>query len=226
MPLQLDHIFICVAPGAPEADALLRLGLHEGSSNVHPGQGTANRRFFFRNAYLELLWVADEREARSKKSAPTRLWQRWSERASGACPFAMVFRAAAAGTLAPFETWSYRPDYLPPGLTIEFAQGMPIEEPELVYLPFALRAGAPAAEPTAHDVEIRDIARVVIGPPGAATLSAAARAVQADGLVTFRATAQHVLELQFNAEREASFDLRPTLPLIFRGVPARSGVDK
>jgi len=35
-----------------------------------------------------------------------------------------------------------------------------------------------------------------------------------------------VLELQFNAEREASFDLRPTLPLIFRGVPARSGVDK
>jgi hypothetical protein len=28
----------------------------EDSSNTHPGQGTANRQFFFNNAYLELLW--------------------------------------------------------------------------------------------------------------------------------------------------------------------------
>lgn len=226
MPLQLDHVFICVAPGAPEADALLRLGLREGSSNTHPGQGTANRRFFFRNAYLELLWVADEREACSEKSKPTRLWQRWSARASGACPFALIFRPDARGAVAPFDTWSYRPDYLPSGLAIEFAQGMPIEEPEFAYLPFALRAGAPASEPTAHDVAIDEIAEVVIGLPSAAALSAAARAAQAAGLVTFRATAEHVVELRFNAQRAVSFDLRPTLPLIFRGVLAHGGVDK
>jgi len=226
MPLQLDHVFICVAPGAPEAHVLLRLGLHEGSSNVHPGQGTANRRFFFRNAFLELLWVADAREARSEKTEPTRLWQRWSARTSGACPFALIFRPTAPGAVAPFETWSYRPDYLPPGLAIEFAQGMPIEEPELAYLPFALRAGAPASEPTAHDVGIHDITGVVIGLPGAGTLSAAARVVQAEGLVTFRANPEHILELRFDAEREMSLDLRPTLPLIFRGVPPRIGVEK
>jgi len=222
MPLQLDHVLICVAPGAPEADALLRLGLREGSSNVQPGQGTANRRFFFRNAYLELLWVSDEREARSEKSEPTRLWQRWSARASGACPFALIFRPDAPRAIAPFETWSYRPEYLPQGLSIEFARGMPIEEPELACLPFALRTGAPPSEPTAHDVAIQAITGVAIGLPGAATLSTAARAAQADGLVMFRATAGYVVELQFNAEREASFDLRPTLPLVFRGVPARA----
>jgi hypothetical protein len=226
VPLQLDHVFICVAPDAPEADALLRLGLREGSSNVHPGQGTANRRFFFCNAYLELLWVSNEREARAQKSAPTRLWQRWSERASGACPIALIFRPGAAGAVAPFETWSYQPDYLPPGLSIEFAQGMPIDEPEIAYLPFALRTGARASEPTAHDVEIHDINAVVIGIPGAATLSAAARAAQAEGLVTFRASAEHVVELQFFTEHETSFDLRPTLPLIFRGVPPPPGVEK
>jgi hypothetical protein len=40
-------------------------GLTEGMSNSHPEQGTANRRYFLRNAMLELLWVHDEREARS-----------------------------------------------------------------------------------------------------------------------------------------------------------------
>jgi hypothetical protein len=128
MPLQLDHVFICVAPGAPEADALLRLGLREGSS------------------------------------------------------------------------------------------------PELAYLPFALRADARPSEPTAHAVAIQEMTGVAIGLPRAVTLSTAARAAQAEGLAAFRPTAAYVLELQFNAERAASFDVRPTLPLILRGVPARGGV--
>jgi Glyoxalase-like domain len=57
----VDHAFIACSPGAPEAGALLRLGFIEGQGNTHPGQGTANRRFFFENFMLELLWVADRR---------------------------------------------------------------------------------------------------------------------------------------------------------------------
>ena len=45
--MHLDHIFIRARPGAPEAEALKAFGLTEGSPNRHPGQGTANRRFFF-----------------------------------------------------------------------------------------------------------------------------------------------------------------------------------
>lgn len=56
---ELDHVFIWTAAGAPEADLLRDFGLTEGPPNVHPGQGTANRRFFFHNAMLELLWVHD-----------------------------------------------------------------------------------------------------------------------------------------------------------------------
>jgi len=46
----IDHVFVMCSPGAPEAAALIRAGLTEGSANTHPGQGTANRRFFFRDA--------------------------------------------------------------------------------------------------------------------------------------------------------------------------------
>ena len=44
--MEFDHLFICVDSPAKEADALIEFGLTEGSANVHPGQGTANRRFF------------------------------------------------------------------------------------------------------------------------------------------------------------------------------------
>ena len=50
----------------------------EGASNSHPGQGTTNRRFFFRNAMLALLWIYDAEEAKSEPIRPTRLWERWS----------------------------------------------------------------------------------------------------------------------------------------------------
>jgi len=55
MTLEFDHMFICTVVDAPEADLLLAFGLTEGASNIHPGQGTACRRIFFRNAMLELL---------------------------------------------------------------------------------------------------------------------------------------------------------------------------
>lgn len=76
MTFHLHHIFVCTAVGAPEAKDLPDAGLVEGSPNTHPGQGTANRRFFFESGFLELLWVHDEREARSTFTTPTHLWDR------------------------------------------------------------------------------------------------------------------------------------------------------
>lgn len=63
---EVDHVIIFCDVGAPEADVLLARGLHEGPGNTHPGQGTANRRFFFPNVYLELLWVDHPAEAQSE----------------------------------------------------------------------------------------------------------------------------------------------------------------
>jgi len=70
MRFELDHLFVCTAP---EAEKLVALGLHEGPPNRHPGQGTANRRFAFANAMIELLWVSDAHEAQSERARCTLL---------------------------------------------------------------------------------------------------------------------------------------------------------
>lgn len=57
MAFEPDHLFIWVSPGGEEASGLTALGLTEGPANAHLGQGTACRRFFFANFYLELLLV-------------------------------------------------------------------------------------------------------------------------------------------------------------------------
>ena len=133
----VDHVFICCSAGGSEADALTRLGLKEGSANTHPGQGTACRRFFFANAYLELLWVGDALEARSETVLPTRLWERWSKRGEDACPYGIVLRPADDTTdvSAPFASWSYEPQYVPPGLAIDIARSTPLAGPEFFYGP-------------------------------------------------------------------------------------------
>jgi hypothetical protein len=71
MQIELDHLFVCAAPGAPEAEKFVQFGLHEGPPNQHRGQGTACRRFPFANAMIELLWVSDAGEARSQNTGRT-----------------------------------------------------------------------------------------------------------------------------------------------------------
>jgi len=210
----VDHAFICCSKGAPEADALVALGLIEGSGNRHPGQGTSNRRFFFNNAYVELLWVSNEDEARSSESKGTRLWERCSSRSEGVCPFGILFRTVESAL--PFATWSYKPRYLPTGASIRFAQGVPMTEPELAFLNVE-NLGIRPKEPVDHRVPIREILKMVVRLPSMTTLSKAAKVVHDRGLITFKEGSEHMLELIFASEGSVEFDLRPTLPLVFRG---------
>ena len=214
--MQIDHVFICCAHGAPEADALLRIGLAEGPGNVHPGQGTANRRFHFANAYLELLWIADEREARSEATQRTRLWERWSARSSDASPFGLLLRPERDGERPPFATWAYRPSYLPPGTAIEFAHGVPLHEPELAWLPF-MRSGQPhPGGGVDRAAPFRELVEVRVAVPDAAAISGAARAAR-DAAPLAYISGTPLLELVFDCAREVVHDLRPALPLVLRG---------
>ena len=214
----LDHVFVCCAEGAPEADRLTRLGLAEGSSNTHPGQGTASRRFFFENAYLELFWVTDAREAQSELAAPTRLWSRWSQREAGASPFAVIIRPGDdEDAPPPFPSWAYHPPYLPPHLAIHVAEGTPLSEPAFFYLGFARGAAQMQAPPRAHGLGVRGISAVEIGRPRAAPPSAAAQFVQDAGLVQFVESERHRMTITFDdAPRGEAADLHPDLPLVLR----------
>jgi hypothetical protein len=218
MSAELDHVFVCCAVGAPEAASLVRSGLLEGSPNTHPGQGTANRRFFFSNAYLELLWVSDPAEAQSENVLPTQLWDRWSRRAEGACPFGIAFRPCEDSTAEPpFPSWSYRPPYLPNGLSIEVGRDIASSEPQLFYLPFARHRDPSGREPTIHPAGVERIVHVAVTIPREHEPSkTVARAVDA-GLLTLRKGAGFLLELGFEGEGLSLLDLRPALPLSFVG---------
>ena len=218
--LQLDHAFIACAAGAPEGNALVQQGFVEGSSNTHPGQGTANRRFFFENFMLELVWVADPAAAQSERTRRTRLWERCERRDAGANPFGIIFRSAQVEPApAPFPTWSYAPAYLPAGLSMQIAEGTTLYEPELFYLPF-LRGAATRREPVIHALPIRQVSGLAVGVPRLRELSAASRIAESRALVRYFESSQHVLEILFEGPPDMCCDLRPHLPLVFRSSPA------
>ncbi|MEL6846826.1 MAG: VOC family protein, partial [Bacteroidota bacterium] len=91
----IDHIFIFSDTEGSEADLLVKAGFAEGSSRIHPGQGTRNRKFYFDNFFLELLWVHDEEEIkRSAKRAHQQLWQRSQHKELGLSPLGLCLQNA------------------------------------------------------------------------------------------------------------------------------------
>jgi len=217
--LQLHHVFICTAVGAPEAEALRSAGLVEGSGNTHPGQGTANRRFFFESGYLELLWVHDEREARSELTAPTKLWERWARRDGEANPFGLCFSSAqGVDPDPPFPTWQYRPAYLPAGRCFHFADQMRLSEPEVFALSWPQDQSPPANEPKSHPAGLVAIQSVSVGLAEPASVSATLRSISDAGLVRIHRSAQPELIIEFSARKPVLQHL-PGLGITLAGQP-------
>ncbi len=222
MEVEIDHIFICVSLGAEEeANCLTAFGLAEGTPNVHPGQGTACRRFFLANCYLELLWVSNAEEAQSESTKPVGLWERWERRAGGVRPFGLGLRPRIQhNENVPFSNWEYHPSYLPAPLKIYVATNAHVPtEPMLFHLPFALRPDRyPSAQrpPFDHCPDLREITRVEFLSPNAGRFSPEMAAVAAVGVAQWRAGSEHLVELVFDGEsQDQQADFRPLLPLRF-----------
>ncbi|MEM7021970.1 MAG: VOC family protein [Pseudomonadota bacterium] len=118
MALELDHVFVFVAPDAPEAAVLEESGWRESFRRDHPGQGTTNACYCFDNAYLELIWLCDRKEAETPPVARLQLAARAEWQSSVASPFGIGFRADLGEEL-PFSTWDYAAPY---GFTIPIAE--------------------------------------------------------------------------------------------------------
>jgi hypothetical protein len=217
----LDHIFICVQPGAPEAEDLKNFGLTEGSPNRHHGQGTANRRFFFHNAFLELLWLEDVREAQSDITRPTLLYERLSSQGQAVSPFGICFRPASPNEKrVSFPGWSYKPLYLPADLAVEIGGGAPLSEPMWFFLSFGARPDTAPQErrqPLVHQTGFREVTSVRFSIPMCEPLSAPAVCAMNVKSVRIVEEPSHLLEIGFDNETKGgSHDFRPILPLVFR----------
>jgi hypothetical protein len=160
---EIDHVLICTSVGGAEAEQLIAFGLTEGSRNRHPGQGTANRRFFFENAMLELLWVGDREEVRSEEVRRLGLWERWSQRDADASPFGICYRPINDATLPPpFESWNYSPPYAPMTMAVAVTSANP-HKPLLFYLPYPRKVIQ--NEPCTHAAGIRRLSSALITGP-------------------------------------------------------------
>ena len=212
MTATLDHFFILTEPGAPQASSLLALGLLEGTPNTHPGQGTANRRFFFADAMLELLYLRDASEALHGPGARLRLEERYSSK--NASPFGIVLRGSPGGADRPFAAWSYRPDYWDPGQPFLIGDNSNLlEEPLCIVLPGNApleRGQTRSGDPFRHVSEIRLSVPVTKVSP---VLQALARLDR----ISLVPGAPHGIEVIFGrGEAGQSADLRPELPLLLR----------
>jgi len=211
----LDHLFVCTAPGAPEAEQLIQFGLREGPPNQHPGQGAANRRFAFANAMIELLWVSDAEEAQSDGARRTLLWERWSGREGHACPFGICLRPAdSIMTEPPFPAWEYRPSHSPEPLCLHIGEAG-VAEPMWVYLSFMRRAQREQWF-SDHPIGIREITGLTLFTP-APLRSAASQAIVESGILATREGAASLLEIEFDgSRRNQTVDFRPHLPFVFK----------
>ncbi len=220
MNLELDHVFVCAQPGAPEAEELVRFGLREGPSNTHPGQGTACRRFPFLNAMIELVWVNDPIEAQSELTRPTRLWERWSRRYSGSSPFGVCLRPAAGSEEgqpspggAPFPGWAYKPTYLPAPLKFHIGDAQ-LAEPMWVYMDFMRRAQR-EAHFVEHPIGIREFTGLILNTPMPFE-SETSSIIETNGVFCVRLAPEPLLEIEFDGRQSnRSHDFRSALPLVF-----------
>ena len=224
--MELDHLFLFTDTPHEAAGALRAFGLEEGTPNIHPGQGTACRRFFFHNAYLELVWVHDEDEIRNGVIAPARLWERSQHRSTGYNPFGLCFRDFPQRATDVFllfkDGWRYHAPFLPPGAFANIGKNEAYpSEPMLFEMPFfglsPAEYPAPKKQPLVHRRSFEQMTKVTLTrPAGAAGISPSMEKVLEHGFVTLSEGTGFSATLQFDGGKEGgSKDFHPLMPLVF-----------
>ncbi|MBT9314847.1 VOC family protein [Leptothoe spongobia] len=211
MNLELDHVFILVKPTAKVADLLLEHGFQEGPQNTHPGQGTANRRFYFANGMLEFIWVQDPNEARTGPGRDLGFAERAGN--STASPFGVIFVPGkkTISSEMPFPGWHYQPAYFPPPKGFHVgANAHTITEPLCFYFPFR-DPGVSRPQPIRNP---QMISEVIISTPSVDTEGVLGLVAQADRL-SMRSASDHLMEITLDHRAlERTEDFRPQMPLI------------
>jgi hypothetical protein len=157
--MEIDHIFIFSSNKGQEVDCLIDFGFCEGSSRTHPGQGTVNRKIYFENFFLEIVWVHNESEVKSANVLKTKLWERSNFLTNGHSRFGLGF-VNTPDTEELFEnSIKYQPDYFSKGSQFDI-----ITNEENYNLPWAFRIphvtqNKKAPEPIDHKNGIKKLTK-------------------------------------------------------------------
>lgn len=117
--MNIDHIFIFTDDNGKVADELVDFGLTEGSNRIHVGQGTKNRKFYFDNFFLEIIWIHKKNEIISNKTKPMGLWQRADFKNNNFSPFGLCIVNSEDTEILFEKAFKYQPDYFSKGMEID-----------------------------------------------------------------------------------------------------------
>jgi len=214
MDWKLDHVFLACSDVGAARTAVSDFGMVLFEGRIHRGQGTANVYSYFENAFFELVYPVDDGELDSEVVRPLGLKERIEWKDSGACPFGVCLRPAAAleGTaMLPGECWPYAPAYMPTGSSIPIVTPPGnINEP-LVFIS-ARRHSYPQGVITRHRGEKRTLTRVQIQHPENWQPSARVRRFAENSPLSFASGAEYRLELVWGDGRSGFSEIDP-LPL-------------
>lgn len=210
--LSVDHIFVFTPNERAVTEKLTGAGFCKGPRRIHEGQGTSNICFFFKNFYLELIWISDEKEA--KEQSKIRLFDRSNWRRNHSCPFGICFTGPRK--LTPFDkadVWTYSPSYIPSNTHIDIVKnpGHFLSEPMFFFLPF--KREVPEFYKR-HNNGANNITNIKIAMKIEKKLSSFAKSVDEHGLVSFKDGVNYELELTFDEHKQnRSIELFEEIPL-------------
>ena len=232
-PVELDHIYVWVSKESPEAGILQKLGLYTNNEiNKHTGQGTASVGFMFENAYLELIWVDDEKVvAENDKEKGTNLLERSRWEKSKGSPFGIGLRRISGNTDSlPFATQKYTADWMKPNTFIEIAtSSSKLKEPEYFVVPDYIALPSPdkwklifEKNPEykklfAHPLGVKKLTVIKISADNRSRLSPAASSLIKAGVLKIDKDRKPKLELTFDGGLQGKMlDARPNLPIVLK----------
>jgi Glyoxalase-like domain len=216
--LDIDHVYIMVAPNAPEAAYLASQGLFLLTETAHhEGQGTAARFFMFKNMYLELVWIEDE-DAHAQHSTnvgvaatPPTNWA-----SLGILPFGVGLHGKVDDTYTlPLEAKEERAPWM---LKDDFIMMIPSvlqHEPSYFVLHGRLAYRDFAEDEVIHPIGVEYLTQLTITTTSGAPFSPMSQLLVDQGILTLKYGDAPLLELTFDNHRHGqTLDARPTLPLL------------
>lgn len=236
--LQVDHFNVWVENPNKAKEQLTAIGftsVPDSLSQVHHGQGTAGRYFYFLNGYLELIFVHDriELERNSQKNSGLDFLERADFKNNGASPFGLALKLKDyQPEEIPFEKVRYHQDWMEEGVSIYSAKNSKthLKEPSIfvVYPEIESDRFETLADlkniPEEHGIwreffrhsnGAKKLTKIVLTSVEVDLNTETMEAVNGMETMTVKNGAEHLMELYFDHQVQGqSFDLRPELPLI------------
>ena len=236
--LKLDHLNIWVKNPKKAKERLTDIGftsVPDSLSQIHKGQGTTGRYFFFLNGYLELIFVYDQNEFEQnvEKNKDLDFTERANFQSNGASPFSIALKVKDYEVeKIPFEKVKYHQDWMEEGTNIFSAKNSktPLKEPSVFVVYPEIESdtfetiadlknipdeNAIWREFYKHPNGVKNITNILITSTDLDLKTETIKAVNGMENLTVKNGMKHLMELYFdNNAQGKSFDLRPELPLI------------